>query len=129
MKQLTILLLLATLLGGLIADTNAQSTNALSVTLAWDPNSESDLAGYRIYYTINDGVAAPAVIDVGNKTICTITNMLPGTTYIFYATAYNKAGLESAPSESLTWTAPAIPISPKGLKVNVVIRMEITIDQ
>jgi hypothetical protein len=28
---------------------------AASVTLAWDPNSESDLAGYRVYYDTDQG--------------------------------------------------------------------------
>ena len=47
------------------------------VTLAWDKNSESNIAGYRIYY----GTGSRSYnwfIDVGNATTYTITGLADG---------------------------------------------------
>lgn len=62
------------------------------VTLAWNANSEPDLAGYRLYWGHSTRNYS-ARVDVGNVTVATLTN-LPRGTYIA-ATAYNLAGLES----------------------------------
>src|SRR5438552_5844495 len=45
-----------------------------TVTLGWDPNSESDLAGYNFYY----GPASRSYtnkLDLGNVTTVTISNL------------------------------------------------------
>lgn len=76
-----------------------------SVYVSWDQNSESDLAGYRIYYRAQ-GWTAPAQLDVGNQNGITVADLLPGVTYHFSATAYNVAGLESDPSAEITYTVP-----------------------
>ncbi len=47
-----------------ISSTNVYSAQA---TLAWTPNSESDLAGYKVYYGNSSGIYDNSV-DVGNKT-------------------------------------------------------------
>lgn len=101
------------------------NANAGDVTLEWDPNTETDLAGYRIYY---GNAARPldatpmtfqysAVVDVKNVTTFKIENLADGTWY-FAATAYNTAGLESLYSNEvftvLTSTGPA---GPKNMKV------------
>lgn len=84
---------------------------AESVTLAWDPNTEPDLAGYYIYY--GEQGAAPQRVDAGLNTTLTIDDLTPGLTYVFYATAFNTANLESDPSESVTYTFPdAQPVPP-----------------
>ena len=73
------------------------------VTLMWDPNSESDLVGYRIYY----GIASRSydnVIDVGNTETCTVMGLIPDVTYYFVATAYNTSGLESDYSNEIEYT-------------------------
>jgi len=73
------------------------------VTLMWDPNSESDLVGYRIYY----GIASRSydnVIDVGNTETCTVTGLIHGATYYFAATAYNTSELESDYSNEIEHT-------------------------
>ena len=82
-----------------------QSAQAGQVTLAWDPNSEPDLAGYEIYY----GTASRNYsfhIDVGNVTTYTLTGLQPGVTYYFAATAYNAQGLESDYSNEVVYTVP-----------------------
>ncbi|MFO7708501.1 MAG: choice-of-anchor U domain-containing protein [Desulfobacterales bacterium] len=83
---------------------------AETVTLAWDPNSESDLAGYRLHC----GTASrnyTQIIDVGRVTQYAITNLSAGQTYYFAATAYNAAGNESGYSAEVSHTIPA-PNSP-----------------
>jgi hypothetical protein len=75
------------------------------VTLEWDPNSETDIAGYRIHY----GTASGSYIhlkDAGKQTACTVTELVPGTTYYFAATAYNTSGLESDYSNEVLYTVP-----------------------
>ena len=69
-------------------------------TLEWDPNSEPDLAGYKLHY----GLASRSydtTIDVGNRTTYTITDLSVGETYYIAATAYNTSGLESGYSNEV----------------------------
>jgi hypothetical protein len=73
------------------------------VNLAWDPNTEPTLAGYKLYY----GTAPRTYdtsIDVGNVTTYTITGLTPGVTYYFAATAYDTNGSESDFSNEVSTT-------------------------
>lgn len=73
-----------------------------SVSLAWDANSEEDLAGYKIYYdTKNDGEYSN-VVDVGNVINHTINNLKSNTEYRFAATAYDIHKNESEYSDVLS---------------------------
>jgi hypothetical protein len=70
------------------------AAQAFRLTLAWDRNTEADLAGYKIYI----GYAPQKyswTIDVGDRTTGTVDNLVEGTTYYFTLTAYNSKGLES----------------------------------
>jgi hypothetical protein len=69
------------------------------VSLAWDPNTEADLAGYRIHYGKTSGVYDEH-IDVRNVTQYTVTGLDVGV-YYFAATAYNAGGIESAYSNEI----------------------------
>jgi len=73
---------------------------AADVTLAWNPNGESDLAGYKLYYgTTSHSYGSPVV--VGNKTTYTLSGL--GTrTYYFAVTAYNSSGKESGFSDEVS---------------------------
>ncbi len=73
---------------------------AADALLSWDPNVETDLAGYRIHYGATQG-SYPTVIDVGQVTIYTITGLGPGT-YYFVVTAYDTTGTESAFSNQVS---------------------------
>jgi sulfur relay (sulfurtransferase) DsrF/TusC family protein len=86
-----------------------------SVTLQWDPNSDSDLAGYRVYYRMDSAempfngtgaVEGAAPIDVKNRTSATLSGLESGHTYYFAVTAYNTAGLESSYSNVIVETIP-----------------------
>ena len=72
-------------------------------TLIWDPNSETDLAGYKLHYGQSSG-SYSAVVDVGNTTTYTLTDLEPGRTYYVAATAYCTEGLESGYSNEVVFT-------------------------
>jgi hypothetical protein len=72
------------------------------VMLAWDPNDEDDLAGYKIYYGTSSGNYSTSV-DVGNTTEYTITGLNDGVTYYFAATAYDTSDNESDYSEEVIY--------------------------
>jgi hypothetical protein len=93
--------------------------HAGTVTLAWDPNQESDLKGYKIYYGNAPGQPTKT-IDVGNVTTTTIT--LADGTWYFAATAYDKSGNESGKSNEVFTTIDSVsPANPKALKITVTI--------
>jgi hypothetical protein len=87
------------------------SSYALDVTLAWDANTEPDLAGYMIYYCIQSGDSYDGVgaadgdspihmpLDQDEDPDPSIVQFtlydLPEGTYFIAVTAYNLAGLES----------------------------------
>ena len=65
-----------------------------AVTLAWDANSEPDLAGYKLYRGYAPGVY-DVITDVGNVTTYEVTGLALNQGYYFAVTAYNTEGLES----------------------------------
>ena len=91
----------------------ACSASALSVdiTIAWDPNSEADLAGYKIYYGTASGVYGTP-ITIGTQTTYTITGLPPGTYYVA-VTAYNTLGVESGFSNEVSTASSPPPTASK----------------
>lgn len=72
---------------------------AASLTVTWYPNSEPDLAGYKIYYgTASRQYGPPITVDAAT-TSYQITGLAPSTTYYVALTAFNLAGFESGFSE------------------------------
>ncbi len=78
---------------------------AASVDLAWDANTEPELAGYKIYYGTSSG-SYTASKDVGKTTTCTINGIDEGKTYYFVATAYDGQNNESGYSNQVSFTVP-----------------------
>src|SRR5437588_3049430 len=79
-----------------------------SVTLAWDPSTSTNVAGYHIYY----GVASRSYtnsISVDLATTATVSGLLEGVTYYFAATALDTAGLESDFSNETSYSVPNQP--------------------
>jgi hypothetical protein len=77
---------------------------AAEVTLAWDPNPEPSIQGYRVYYGKASGFYT-GVYDAGNRTDCVITGLEPGVTYYFACTAYSATGDESNFSGEIIYTS------------------------
>jgi hypothetical protein len=100
------LFLPATLLSGISFLAAVSSQAAQSVTLAWNPSSGPNLVGYRVREGTVSGTYTQT-IDVGNNTSATISNLASGATYYFVVSAYNTAGVESVPSNELSFTATA----------------------
>ncbi len=74
-----------------------------STTLTWDANTESDLAGYKIYRAdASGGYGAPIATVQGNVTTYIAAGLQVGTTYFFVITAYDSAGNESAYSNEVS---------------------------
>jgi hypothetical protein len=98
---------------------------AQQLTLAWDPNTDADLAGYKVHYGTVSGNYTTS-IDVHNVTTYTLAGLSTGQTYYFSASAYNASGASSGYSNEVTHaipvsnsapSAPAVPAGPAGAMV------------
>ena len=83
--------------------------HSAQLKLAWDPNSEPDLAGYKLYYRTTQGgpynsPGSPKIIE-GNITTYTLTGLTPGQTYYIVATAYDTSNNESGYSNQVNGVA------------------------
>lgn len=88
MKKLLLIILLSLVL--------CTQTFATSVDLQWDANTETDLAGYKVFYIADSSDFTGATIsDVKNQTTATIQNLDPSKSYNFAVKAYNTVGMES----------------------------------
>ena len=82
---------------------SGQNANAVDVTLSWNANNESNLAGYKIYYGTLSGEYSNAV-DVSGATEAIVSDLDPYTTYYFAATAYSALGQESGYSNEVSFS-------------------------
>jgi chitinase len=100
---------------------------ASTVVLQWDPNTDADLAGYKVYYqadsstppftgkVTNEGAnGGDSPINVGNITTATISGLDPTHPYYFAVTAYNTSGVESAYSNIVYVPVLISPSGPSG---------------
>jgi len=83
------------------------------VDLEWDPNSESDLAGYNIYRSNQSGSGYVRL----NASLITGTNysdssIAAGQTYYYVCTAVNDSDLESGFSNEVPFTVPGDGVCP-----------------
>jgi len=103
--KLTILCVLALMMSPL-------TSLAAETSFSWLPNSEQNLAGYKIHYGRAQGNYT-FVIDVGNPELkeghveATLTGLEDDTTYYAVATAYDQNDAESPYSSEVSWTTPA----------------------
>ncbi len=93
-------------------------------TFSWLPNSESNIAGYKIYYGQNNGGPYPSVVNVGNPSPVdgrihgTVPGLTCGETYYFVCVAVNTSGVESTYSAQATVTPDSgVPGSPVNLMI------------
>jgi hypothetical protein len=82
----------------------ATIAHGLDLSFAWDANTESDLAGYRVFYR-EEGQSYdynnPAW--QGTETNCTIAGLYDNTTYYFVSRAYDTYDNESENSVELSY--------------------------
>lgn len=71
-------------------------------SFTWSPNTETDLAGYKIYYSY---LGVETVIDVGNVTRYTVVGNPDGMAD-YWATAYDINGNESDKSTIISHDPP-----------------------
>lgn len=107
-------------IGGLLVSVLALWA-AQSVTLGWNPNTETNLAGYRLHYGWAPRGYDYVVQVKAPATQVTLTNNLQvGKTNYFAVTAFTTDGMESDYSEELAWLMPAPPpaiLPPRGLRL------------
>ena len=77
--------------------------------LVWDANTESDLAGYRVWHHPIGVPENSTIIDVGNVTEKRWSEMVTIEGNIFWLTAYDTSGNESDPSKKIDDLKPAPP--------------------
>ena len=81
-----------------------------TIILGWDPNTESDLSGYRVYYGTSSGTY-DNLIDVGMGTpsggviTYSLTNLAKGQIYCITVTAYDTFLNQSGFSNEVCGTA------------------------
>src|SRR5688572_845980 len=82
-----------------------------SVSFFWNPNPESDLAGYRLYYG-EQSRRYTMVTALPATTQATIPGLVIGRKYYFALTAVNTAGIESDFSNELALDIPSLNTAP-----------------
>jgi hypothetical protein len=102
------------------------NAHAAVVTFEWAANTESDLAGYRIYKSTVSGqyVYGPsnAAGNYGKVTTGTVNvTGVEGDRFYFVLTAYDTSGNESLPSNEVSYVVPDTtpPAAPKGLMMRL----------
>lgn len=81
----------------------AWAVSASLIHVRWQPNTESDLAGYKVYR--DDSQFAIALVQ-RNITTYEDRDVLPAKTYTYNLTAFDAAGNESVQSPTLRATTP-----------------------
>jgi len=74
-------------------------SEAATVTLAWDPSTDADVASYKLYYRPLSTTTL-TIVDAGLATSRQVTLDDGGLAYAFWVTAMNSQGKESDPSEA-----------------------------
>ena len=77
-----------------------------TVLLDWDDNSESDLAGYRVYKS-TDNITFTEVITLTSTSAYNVPNLQISTLYYFKVIAVNTTGAESGFSNTVSETTNA----------------------
>lgn len=88
-----------------IAAFHAGPVSGAQLILEWDSSSQSNPAGYKVYYGTSSG-NYPNVLDAGTSTSCVISGLSEGATYFFTATTYDSSNGESGFSNEVRYTIP-----------------------
>ena len=99
MKKLSLIFILLLIAGELFA------SRASSVTIAWDPNPERNVAGYIFYERLGQRYFAVDVIGRSQDPAYTVEGITVGRHY-YSVTAYTADGVESDHSDELVIVRP-----------------------
>ena len=88
-------------------------------TVAWDPNPEPEVAGYRVYIGTQSKTYTRQV-DVGRNTSHRPTGVDWSRPVYFAVQAYTSSGLSSPLSTELAWTPPVVPPTPTSATLKTV---------
>ena len=96
------------------------------VTLAWNPGTDPNIAGYRIYY----GTASRSydcVLDTANTNVATVSGLTAGQSYYFALTTRTISGLESGYSDEIVYRTPSPgpvcqPLAMPGGRIGLVVK-------
>lgn len=99
-------------LSSFVLSAASHAAEAPLVSLAWNANPESNIAGYKVHFGTQTGVYS-SVVDVGKTTQTLLPQLTMGETYYVAVSAYNSQGLESPRSTEFSVTA-ATPAPPVG---------------
>ncbi len=91
---------LLTAAAALLLTIAAQPVFAAAVTIAWNPATDADVAGYIVRYGTRPGEYA-AQVNVGKATTFKAEDLVVGQTYYFTVQAYAADGSTSAPASEL----------------------------
>jgi len=80
-------------------------TSTASIELAWEPDSDADLAGYRVYRAEGKG-AFERLAEVTSGPSYSDRAIEPGKTYRYAVSAFDRAGNESKQSEPVEAAVP-----------------------
>lgn len=95
------------------------SVFATGIEVTWNANTETDLAGYKVFYGTASGVYSDSV-DVGKVLIYTITNVTQGKTYYVALKAYDTSGNLSGFSPEVFLYVPVPDTTPPTVPVNLI---------
>ena len=88
----------------LVCAAEAADVPAAPVNLTWNPNPETDIAGYKVHFGTSSGNYSQ-VIDVPGGNSAALPQLILGNTYYLAVSAYNTAGLEGPRSVELRLSA------------------------
>ena len=82
-------------------------TLAKSFSLDWSPSPSPEVAGYTVYY----GTTSEAYgmhLDAGTNISATVSGLPGGRIYFFAVSAYDPDGMESDPSNEISFSVPGV---------------------
>lgn len=86
--------------------TNGPAHTSSTVTLSWNKSPGKDVKGYRLHCGFTSGGNYSRLVDVGNVTTYTLSDLIPGQVYYCVVTAYSAASKGSPPSNEISFTVP-----------------------
>jgi large repetitive protein len=92
---------------------------AKSLSVTWNADTDTDLAGYKVYYGLQSNTYGTP-IDVSKTTSYQISNVQSGSTYYIAVTAYDTSGNESGKSSEMSAYIPIPDTTPPtgSVKIN-----------